>query len=63
MRPEMAVYMAGVLAGLWLTDGRPATRLVYAVLWPLGPLACAVTIGGLLVASLVAVVARVATKA
>ena len=63
MRPEMAVYAAGVLAGLWLTDGRPATRLVYAVLWPLGQIACAVTIGGLLVASLVAVVARVATKA
>ena len=54
MRPEMAVYAAGVLAGLWLTDGRPATRLVYAVLWPLGPLAFVVTVSILLLASLVA---------
>jgi len=50
MRETLIVYAAGVLVGLWRTDGPPATRVAPAVLWPLGPLAGAITIVGLIVA-------------
>lgn len=43
------VYAAGVLLGLIATQGGWATRLVLALLWPLGPLAFVVTVAGLLV--------------
>jgi len=46
----------GVLVGLWRTDGPPATRLMMALLWPIGPLAFLVTISGLVVAALIAFV-------
>ncbi len=49
-----AVYVAGVAWGLLAIDARPAARVGLALLWPLGPLAFAVTIAVLLVASLVA---------
>ncbi len=49
-----AVYIAGVVWGLLGIDARPAARVGLALLWPLGPLAFAVTIAVLLVASLVA---------
>lgn len=37
-----------------MIDARPMTKIALAVLWPLGPLAFAVTIAILLVASLIA---------
>ena len=49
-----AVYVAGVVWGLLGIDARPAARVGLALLWPLGPLAFAITIAVLLVASLVA---------
>jgi hypothetical protein len=48
----LLIYVLGVAAGLLLTDGRVPTRLLLALLWPLGPLAFVVVIAGLLVASL-----------
>jgi hypothetical protein len=54
MKLVVAFYLAGVLAGLVLVDGRPATRIGLALLWPLGPLAFIVTIAGLFVAAMLA---------
>ncbi len=50
----LAVYIAGVAWGLLVIDARPAPRVGIALLWPLGPLAFALTITILLVASLIA---------
>lgn len=50
----LAVYVAGVAWGLLVIDARPVARVGLALLWPLGPLAFAVTVAVLLVASLVA---------
>jgi hypothetical protein len=47
------IYLAGVLVGLVLVDGRPATRLTLALLWPLGPAAFLVTVVILVLAGLV----------
>ncbi len=47
------IYAAGVVAGLVLGDGRPATRASLALLWPLGPLAFVVTVGILVVAAMI----------
>jgi hypothetical protein len=54
MQPALLTYLAGVLVGVWRTDGPPGVRLGLALLWPLGPLAFVVTVSGLLAASLVA---------
>ena len=54
MRLALLGYLAGVLAGVWRTDGPAGARLLLALLWPIGPLAFAVTISLLLAASLVA---------
>jgi hypothetical protein len=51
MREGLVIYAAGVLVGLWRTDGPAASRLAPALLWPVGPLAGVVTIGGLIVAA------------
>ena len=48
------VYVAGVAWGLLAGDARPVERVALALLWPLGPLAFAVTIVVLLAASLIA---------
>jgi len=48
------IYAAGVLAGLLLTDGRPATRITLALLWPLGPAALLVTVTILGLAAMIA---------
>jgi hypothetical protein len=48
------IYAAGVLAGLVLTDGRPATRIALALLWPVGPAAFLVTVTILVLAAMVA---------
>jgi hypothetical protein len=45
----LGVYLVGVVVGLIATQGGPGTRLLLAVLWPLGPLAFLITITGLLV--------------
>ena len=48
------VYVAGVLCGLFMTDGRPVERLGLALLWPIGPAAFIVTVLVLLCASVIA---------
>ena len=45
----VVVYVVGIVIGLGVIDGRPATRIGLAVAWPLGPLAFVVTVAGLLV--------------
>jgi hypothetical protein len=54
VRALLAIYVLGVLVGLWRTDGTPATKLALALLWPIGPLAFVVTISGLVVAAAIA---------
>jgi hypothetical protein len=49
-----AIYVAGVVWGLMMIDARPAQKIALAILWPLGPIAFAVTITILLAASLIA---------
>jgi hypothetical protein len=49
-----AVYVAGVLWGLFVIDARAGVRIGLAVLWPLGPLAFVLTVTLLLAASLIA---------
>ena len=50
----LVVYSAGVLIGLAATDARPAERLGFALLWPVGPAAFVVTVTVLAAASLIA---------
>ena len=48
------LYVAGVAWGLIKIDARPHTRVVLALLWPLGPLAFVVTLAVLLIAAAIA---------
>jgi hypothetical protein len=48
------IYVAGLVWCIFVSDARPAERLMLAVLWPLGPLALVVTLAVLLLASVVA---------
>jgi hypothetical protein len=48
------IYLAGVLVGLLASQGGVSTRLGLALLWPLGPLAFAITVAGLLVVAAIA---------
>jgi hypothetical protein len=50
----LGVYLVGVVVGLLATQGGPGTRLLLAVLWPLGPLAFLITVTGLLVVAAIA---------
>lgn len=50
----LAIYVAGTLWGFALIDARPLTRIMLALLWPLGPLAFVVTVTILLGASVIA---------
>jgi len=50
----LGLYLVGVIVGLIATQGGPGTRLLLAVLWPLGPLALLITVGGLLVVAAIA---------
>jgi len=50
----LLVYGVGVLIGLVAIDGRPATRVGLALVWPIGPVAFVVTLAVLLAASLIA---------
>jgi hypothetical protein len=54
MKAAVWVYVAGLVTGLVVTDGRLGARLALALLWPLGPLAFIVTVAGLLAASAIA---------
>ena len=49
-----ALYVAGVVWGLLKIDARPLVRFGIALLWPIGPLAFAVTIALLVVAAAIA---------
>jgi hypothetical protein len=49
-----AIYVVGVAWGLMVIDARPAQKIALAILWPLGPIAFAVTLTILLAASLIA---------
>ena len=50
----LGVYVVGVLVGLFATQGGPGTRLILAVLWPLGPLAFVITVTGLMIVGAIA---------
>jgi hypothetical protein len=52
------IYVIGVLIGLWRVDARPASRLGWALLWPVGPVAFVATLATLVVVALIAAVAR-----
>ena len=52
------IYVIGVLIGLWRVDAHPASRLGWALLWPVGPVAFAATLATLVVVALIAAVAR-----
>ena len=52
------VYAAGVVIGLFATDGRLLVRLVLAALWPLGPVAFVVTVSFLMLIAPVALIGR-----
>ena len=49
-----AVYVAGIVWCILVSDARPAERVMLALLWPLGPLAFVVTVIILLAASVIA---------
>jgi hypothetical protein len=54
MNTLLAIYLAGVVIGLWRTDGLWTTRVLLSVLWPIGPLAFVVVVGILVAAAPVA---------
>ena len=58
MRTILTVYFVGVLIGFWRTDAKLLGRLALAALWPIGPLAFAVTLAILLAASPFAFIRR-----
>jgi hypothetical protein len=51
MNTVLAIYLAGVAIGLWRTDATLPTRVLLAVLWPIGPLAFVVVVVILLAAA------------
>jgi hypothetical protein len=51
MNTLLGVYLAGVAIGLWRTDAPLPTRVLLAVLWPIGPLAFVIVVAILLAAS------------
>ncbi len=51
MNTFLAIYLAGVAIGLWRTDARLPTRLLLALLWPIGPLAFVLVVAILLAAA------------
>ena len=48
------MYVAGVLTALAMSDAPPFERFALALLWPLGPIAFALTVAVLLLASAIA---------
>jgi hypothetical protein len=51
MLPGLAIYLIGIVVGLWRIDAPPARRIGLALLWPLALIACGVTLTTLLVAA------------
>jgi hypothetical protein len=49
----LIVYVVGVVVGLLRIDASPMTRLVVALLWPVGALAGVVTVSGLVLMAMV----------
>jgi hypothetical protein len=58
----LTIYLAGVAIGLWRTDGSLPTRVLLAVLWPIGPLAFVVVMAILLAAAPVAFIGPTARR-
>ena len=54
MKFLLAIYVAGAALALWRTDASWPTRIVLALLWPIGPVAFLITVAILVGASLVA---------
>ena len=54
MNTALAIYLTGVAIGLWRTDGSWQTRVLLAVLWPIGPLAFVIVVAILLAAAPIA---------
>ena len=54
MNTVLAIYLTGVIIGLWRTDGPWPTRVLLAVLWPIGPLTFVVVVAILLAATPIA---------
>jgi hypothetical protein len=54
MNTVLVIYLAGVAIGLWRTDAPLPTRLILAVLWPIGPLAFVVVVAILFAAAPIA---------
>ena len=54
MTAALVLYVSGAGIALWRADAPWPTRIVLALLWPLGPMAFAVTVSILLLASLIA---------
>ena len=51
MNVALAMYLVGVAIGLWRTDAPLPTRLLLALLWPIGPLAFVVVVAILVAAA------------
>ena len=56
MNTTLAIYLAGVAVGVWRTDAPLPTRVLLAVLWPVGPLAFVIVVVILLAASPLALI-------
>ncbi|NOT24816.1 MAG: hypothetical protein HOP16_01830 [Acidobacteria bacterium] len=54
MSSWLAVYLAGFVWGLLRTDARPLSRLLLALLWPIGPAAFVVVLAILVAVSPIA---------
>jgi hypothetical protein len=54
MTVALAIYAAGVIVGLLLTDARWPARVGLALAWPLGPIAFLITSTILIVAAAIA---------
>ena len=54
MNTVLAIYLAGVAIGLWRTDAPLPTRLLLAVMWPIGPLAFVIVVAILLASTPIA---------
>ena len=54
MNTALAIYLVGVAIGLWRTDAPLGTRLLLALLWPIGPLAFVIVVAILVAAAPIA---------
>jgi hypothetical protein len=54
MKTLVTIYLAGVAIGVWRADAAWPTRLLLAVLWPIGPLAFVIVVATLLAAAPIA---------